>query len=64
LPRPIREIAILASGAHFHSAYEIYAHVLVAELRGITDDNIAACPAVARSPSETVDNEISASQLH
>ena len=41
LPRPVREIAILVTGAHFHSAYEIYAHVLVAELRGITDEKIA-----------------------
>ena len=41
LPRPVREIAILVTGAHFHSAYEIYAHVLVAELRGISDDKIA-----------------------
>src|SRR5437763_3933692 len=24
LPRPVREIAILVTGAHFHSAYEIY----------------------------------------
>jgi 4-carboxymuconolactone decarboxylase len=41
LPRPVREIAILVTGAHFHSAYEIDAHVLLAELRGITDDKIA-----------------------
>jgi 4-carboxymuconolactone decarboxylase len=41
LPRQVREIAILVTGAHFRSAYEIYAHVLVAELRGITDDKIA-----------------------
>ena len=41
LPRSVREIAILVTGAHFHSAYEIYAHVLVAELRGIADDRIA-----------------------
>jgi 4-carboxymuconolactone decarboxylase len=41
LPRPVREVAILVTGAHFHSAYEIYAHVLVAELRGIADDKIA-----------------------
>jgi 4-carboxymuconolactone decarboxylase len=40
LPRRVREIAILVTGAHFHSAYEIYSHVLVAELRGITDDKI------------------------
>jgi 4-carboxymuconolactone decarboxylase len=41
LPRPVREVAILVTGAHFHSAYEIYAHVLVAELRGLSDDKIA-----------------------
>jgi 4-carboxymuconolactone decarboxylase len=41
LPKPVREIAILVTGAHFRSAYEIYAHVLVAELRGISDDKIA-----------------------
>jgi 4-carboxymuconolactone decarboxylase len=41
LPRPVREIAILVTGAKFHSAYEIYAHVLVAELRGIPDDKLA-----------------------
>ena len=40
LPRPVREIAILVTGAHFHSAYQIYAHVPVAELRGITDEKI------------------------
>jgi 4-carboxymuconolactone decarboxylase len=48
LPRPVREIAILVTGAHFHSAYEIYAHVLVAELRGIGDDKIATIVAGQR----------------
>jgi 4-carboxymuconolactone decarboxylase len=41
LPRPIREIAILVTGAKFHAAYELYAHVLIAELRGLPDDKIA-----------------------
>jgi len=41
LPRPVREIAILVTGARFHSAYEIYAHVLVAELRGLHDNKIS-----------------------
>jgi 4-carboxymuconolactone decarboxylase len=40
LPKPTREVAILVTGAHFHSAYEIYAHVLVAEARGLSDDKI------------------------
>ena len=48
LPRPVREIAILVTGAKFHSAYEIYAHVLVAELRGIADDKIATIVAGQR----------------
>ena len=48
LPRPIREIAILVTGAKFRSAYEIYAHVLVAELRGLPDDKIATIVAGQR----------------
>jgi alkylhydroperoxidase family enzyme len=41
LPRPIREIAILVTGAKFKSGYELYAHVLVAESRGLSDDKIS-----------------------
>ena len=41
LPKSVREVAVLVTGAHFRSAYEIYAHVLVAELGGISDDKIA-----------------------
>ena len=41
LPKPVREVAILVTGAHFHSAYEIYAHVLVGELRGLSDEKLA-----------------------
>lgn len=41
LPRPIREIAILVTGAKFKSGYELYAHVLVAESRGLSDDTIS-----------------------
>ncbi len=48
LPRPVREIAILVTGAHFHSAYEIYAHVGVAELRGMADDKIRSIAAGQR----------------
>jgi 4-carboxymuconolactone decarboxylase len=38
LPKPVREVAILVTGAHFRSAYEIYAHGLVAKLRRIADE--------------------------
>ena len=39
LPKPVREVAILVTGAHFKSAYELYAHVLVGEQRGLSDGN-------------------------
>jgi 4-carboxymuconolactone decarboxylase len=58
LPRPVREIAILVTGAHFHSAYEIYAHVLVAELRGISDDKIATIVAGQRPNNLTRDEAV------
>jgi 4-carboxymuconolactone decarboxylase len=48
LPRPIREVAILVAGAHFHSAYELYAHVIVAESRGLPDEKIATIVAGQR----------------
>ncbi len=48
LPRPVREVAILVTGAHFHSAYEIYAHVLVGELRGLSDEKLATIVAGQR----------------
>src|SRR3954466_14525462 len=35
LPRPVREVAILVTGLNFNSAYELYAHVLIAEARGL-----------------------------
>jgi hypothetical protein len=62
LPKPVREVAILVTGAHFHSAYEIYAHVLVAELRGISDDKIATIVAGQR-PSDLSREEATAYDL-
>ena len=41
LPKPVREVALLVTGAHFHAGYEIYSHVLVAERRGISEDKIS-----------------------
>jgi hypothetical protein len=40
LPNPVREVAILVTGAKFRAAYEIYAHVMLAEQRGISDDKM------------------------
>jgi 4-carboxymuconolactone decarboxylase len=56
LPRPVREVAILVTGAKFRAAYEIYAHVLVAELRGLPDDKIATIVAGQR-PSDLTREE-------
>ena len=56
LPRPVREVAILVTGARFHSAYEIYAHVLAAELRGLPDEKIATIVAGQR-PNDLAEEE-------
>jgi 4-carboxymuconolactone decarboxylase len=48
LPRTVREVAILATGAKFHSAYELYAHVLVAEQKGLSDDKLSTIVAGQR----------------
>lgn len=56
LPRPVREVAILVTGAKFRSAYEIYAHVLAAELRGLPDEKIATIVAGQR-PNDLSEEE-------
>jgi len=58
LPRPVREVAILVTGAKFRSAYEIYAHVLLAELRGLPDDKIATIVAGQRPNNLTRDEAV------
>lgn len=67
LPKPVREVAILVTGARFHSGYELYAHVLMAELRGLDDDTIATIVAGQRpttlSPDEAVAYDVTSSLL-
>jgi 4-carboxymuconolactone decarboxylase len=41
LPDPVRQIAILVTGAHFNSAYEIYAHVAVAKQDKMSAERLA-----------------------
>jgi 4-carboxymuconolactone decarboxylase len=48
LPAAIREIAILVTGAHFKAAYELYAHVIAAERRGLSDEKLATIVAGQR----------------
>jgi 4-carboxymuconolactone decarboxylase len=42
LPDNVRQIAILVVGARFDAAYEIYAHIAVAEREGMTPERLAA----------------------
>jgi alkylhydroperoxidase family enzyme len=48
LPGPVREVAILVTGAHFRAGYELYAHVIVAEQRGLPDAKLATIVAGQR----------------
>jgi alkylhydroperoxidase family enzyme len=56
LPRPVREVAILVTGAHFRAAFEIYAHVILAESRGLDDEKIATI-IVGERPSNLESDE-------
>ena len=47
-PKPVREVAILVTGAKFRAAYEIYAHVMLAERRGLSDEKLATIVAGQR----------------
>jgi 4-carboxymuconolactone decarboxylase len=56
MPRPVREVAILVTGAKFRSAYEIYAHVIVAENRGLSDEKISTI-VVGQRPTDLTREE-------
>lgn len=58
LPRLVREVAILVTGAKFRSAYELYAHVIVAEQRGLSDDKLATIVAGQRPADLTREEAI------
>lgn len=45
LPENVRQIAILVVGARFDAAYEIYAHIAVAEREGMRPDRLATLTA-------------------
>lgn len=48
LPGPVREVAILVTGARFKAGYEIYAHSLVGRRKGLADPKIATIVAGER----------------
>lgn len=56
LPDPVRQIAILVTGAHFDAAYEIYAHIAVAERDGMSDARLATLVSGSR-PSDLSEEE-------
>ena len=48
LPKMVREIAILVTGAHFTARYEIYAHERVGAMVGLTESKLATISAGQR----------------
>ena len=55
LPDASRQIAILVTGAHFDAAYEIYAHIAVAEREGMSDRRLSQL--VANVKPDDLDDE-------
>jgi 4-carboxymuconolactone decarboxylase len=55
LPGPAREVANV-TGAKFRSSYELYAHVIAAERRGLSDDKLTTIVAGQR-PSDLTREE-------
>jgi 4-carboxymuconolactone decarboxylase len=68
LPRTVREVAILVTGTVFHSSYELYAHVIAAERRGLTDDKLSTIVSGQRPPDltreEGIAYDVASSLLH
>jgi alkylhydroperoxidase family enzyme len=64
LPKPVREVAILVTGARFNSRYELYAHEHVAESAGLSAAKISAIAAGQRpadlSPDEAAAYDVAA----
>lgn len=58
LSGPIRQVAILVTGAHFRAAYEIYAHVPMAQHDGLPDAKLATIIAGQRPPDLTRDEAV------
>jgi 4-carboxymuconolactone decarboxylase len=56
LPDTVRQIAILVTGAHFNAAYEIYAHVAVAEVDKMSAERLATLVSGSR-PSDLTKEE-------
>ena len=58
LPDNVRQVAILTVGAHFHAAYEIYAHIAVAEREGMAPARLATLVADVKPNDLAADESI------
>ena len=62
LPENVRQVVILVVGARFDAAYEIYAHIAVAEREGMVPERLATLVADLKpadlSKEETVPNHL------
>ncbi len=58
LPARVREVVILAVGAHYRAAYELYAHAAVAQARGLAPATIAALAAGQRPAELNADEAV------
>jgi hypothetical protein len=56
LPDTVRQIAILVTGTHFDAAYEIYAHVAVAEKDAMSEERLSTLVSGSR-PSDLTKEE-------
>ena len=56
LPDPVRQVVILVVGARYKAAYEIYAHIAVAEREGMTPQRLATLTAELK-PDDLSDQE-------
>jgi 4-carboxymuconolactone decarboxylase len=64
LPDPIRQIVILVVGARFDAAYEIYAHIAVAEREGMAPHRLATLVADLKPNDLTPDESIAFDLAH
>jgi 4-carboxymuconolactone decarboxylase len=58
LPDRVRQVAILVTGAHFDAAYEIYAHIAVAEKDEMDDATLATLVSGSRPSALTPEEGI------
>ncbi len=58
LPDNVRQIAILVVGARYDAAYEIYAHIAVAEREGMSPERLATLVADVKPSDLTRDESI------